>query len=250
MKNYSKQVFVTIVTVLGIDAISKVYHNYGAVFTIIPAIATLVALYIILKGEKKTNTETFAKHELDILEKTVPDAVVLEFRDEILALCQAFGESGQSGGSAPYTASVLSQTIQKLCLIEPICPITGIEEEWYKPIDRESFFQNNRCSGVFKDSDDIRAYYLDAIIFKGEEDHDTFTGNVQDITSRQYIKSFPFEPKSFYIDVVRVSYNEELHENHYEHRDGSRYVYEIKDRQQLVEVFQYYDKLEKLATNH
>ena len=74
---------------------------------------------------KMTNTQKFAKQELDILAATVPDAIVTPFAKEILALCEAFGKSGQSGGSAPYTASVIAQAVKKLCLQEPICDVTG-----------------------------------------------------------------------------------------------------------------------------
>jgi len=85
------------------------------------------------KGEplyKMTNTQSFAKQELNILKETTPDAVITPFTKEILALCEAFGKSGQSGGSAPYTANALSQAIKKLCLQEPICDVTGHEREW------------------------------------------------------------------------------------------------------------------------
>ena len=77
-----------------------------------------------------TNTQKFAQQELDILAATVPDAIVTPFAKEILALCEAFGNSGQSGGSAPYTASAISQAVKKLLLQEPICDVTGHENEW------------------------------------------------------------------------------------------------------------------------
>jgi hypothetical protein len=77
-----------------------------------------------------TNTYKFAKQELDILSATVPDAIVTPFAKEILALCEAFGKSGQSGGSAPYTASAISQVVKKLLLHESICDVTGHEDEW------------------------------------------------------------------------------------------------------------------------
>jgi hypothetical protein len=53
-----------------------------------------------------TNTQSHAKRELEILFKTTPDAIIREFETEILALCEKFGQSGQSGGSAPFTAGV------------------------------------------------------------------------------------------------------------------------------------------------
>ena len=77
-----------------------------------------------------TNTYKFAKQELDILATAVPDAIVIPFRNEILALCEAFGRSGQSGGSAPYTANAISQAVKKLCLHEPLWDVTGHKEEW------------------------------------------------------------------------------------------------------------------------
>lgn len=61
---------------------------------------------------KMTNIQKFAKRELDILEATTPDAIITPFAKEILALCEAFGKSGQSGGSAPYTASAISQAVK------------------------------------------------------------------------------------------------------------------------------------------
>ena len=60
--------------------------------------------------------ETDAEKELDILIKTTIDAIIRDFIPEILALCEKFGESGQSGGSAPYTAKAISQAVEKLCL--------------------------------------------------------------------------------------------------------------------------------------
>ena len=77
-----------------------------------------------------TNSESHAKRELEILAKTSPDALIIPFTNEILALCEAFGKSGQSGGSAPYTASAISGAIKKLMMFETITPLTGENEEW------------------------------------------------------------------------------------------------------------------------
>lgn len=80
------------------------------------------------------NTMTHAERELDILVKSATDPnnrpIIEEFIPEILALVRKFSNSGQSGVSAPYTASAISSAVKKLCLQEPICPITGIDEEW------------------------------------------------------------------------------------------------------------------------
>ena len=210
-----------------------------------------------------TNTQKFAKRELDILAATVPDAIVTPFAKEILALCEKFGKSGQSGGSAPYTASAIAQAVKKLCLQEPICDVTGHESEWGEIFESSkskdiTCRQNSRCSALFLETthfvggDVSRAYYLDAIVWKGKEDWDTFTGSVyynernfELISSRQYVK-FPFKPKTFYIDVVRIPITKEDAESrklHYiEDSNGECYYTVIKDTKQLDKVFKYYNE--------
>lgn len=76
--------------------------------------------------------------------------------------------------------------------------------------DGTLMYQNSRCSSLFKDGIENEAYYLNAIVWKGEEDFDTFTGrvyvddaNFELIGSSQVVK-FPFKPKTFYIDVIRI----------------------------------------------
>lgn len=200
-----------------------------------------------------TNTQSFAKQELDILAATVPDAIVTPFAKEILSLCEAFGQSGQSGGSAPITASVISQAIKKLMLQEPISDVTGHENEWVDIIemnDGEPMWQNKRCSALFKYPNG-KCSYIDAIVWKGEKEYDTFTGHVyiddknfELISSSQYVR-FPFKPKTFYIDVVRVPITKKEAENismHYIEGDNECYYTILKDPKQLENVFKYYDK--------
>ena len=207
-----------------------------------------------------SRTKDFAERELDILVKSNPDPnnrpIIEEFIPELLALAEKFGKSGQSGGSAPYTAGALSQAVKHLCLQQPICPVTGIDEEWVDVAhisdgDKDTMYQNNRCHALFKDSTG-RSWYLDAIVWKGDTvgpsgdtGWDTFTGTVEGITSRQFIKSFPFEPKTFYIDVHREKYDVKKHgENARVITTGldGDVVYLIKDKSQLDKVFEYYEK--------
>lgn len=202
-----------------------------------------------------TNPKSFAKQELDILAKTVPDAIVTPFAKEILALCEAFGKSGQSGGSAPMTANAISQAVKHLMLFEPICPVTGIDEEWANvrevSDEDEMMYQNIRCSALFK-SKSGKCWYIDAIVWKGVEAYDTFTGymyvddkDFELIGSSQYVR-FPFKPKTFYIDVVRVPITKEEAEKRDLHyiEDGFEECYYtvLKDPKQLESVFKYYDK--------
>lgn len=216
-----------------------------------------------------SNTMRYAERELQILSKSATDPdnrpIIEEFIPEILALCDKFGNSGQSGGSAPYTAAALSQAIKKLCLQEPICPVMNLPEEW---VDVSRLgdgvgpeFQNARCGCLFKDGLNGRPYYLDAIVWKGEEDGDAFIGTVEGYRSRQYVKSFPFEPKTFYIDVVREELPEDWDQEPFiEGKDWydtaefertgiknwHKYKYRslIKDKSQLERVFKYYDRFE------
>ena len=193
-----------------------------------------------------SNTKKFAETELDIIVKSKTDPenrpLVEPFIPEILALIEKFGNSGQSGGSAPFVAKALSSTIEKLCLQEPICPITGIDEEWNDVSgfgDGKQMWQNKRCSALFKyENGDV--YYADAIIKKTQggscwsgsfwlNKKDYLTGN-RDlmIRSSQQIRGFPFVPKTFYIDVIE----EEVAPDDWE-------MY-LKDPSQLEEVFKYY----------
>lgn len=221
----------------------------------------------ILDFNTTSNTKNFAQRELDILSKSSTDPdnrpIIEEFIPELLALVDKFGHSGQSGGSAPYTASALSQAVKHLCLQEPICPITGIDDEWmdvrqYGDGDKETEYQNNRCYALFKNSEG-RCWYLDAIVWSGEDEWDAFTGTVEGVNNRQFIKEFPFIPKTFYVDVVKESLPDDwtaepFYENDkwYDIREfeetgiknwkpGGKYRYKIKDISQLEEVYNYYD---------
>lgn len=182
-----------------------------------------------------TNTHNFAARELDILSKSSLDPndrpLIEPFRKEILALCEKFGKSGQSGGSAPYTAGCISQAVKSLLLQEPICPITGIPDEWGDVAEEGGLplLQNSRCSALFKNGSDGLPYYLDAIVWKSQLPHDTFTGEVSGFYSRQFIREFPFIPKTFYIDVIVTEIGDERH-------------YRLRDPKQLNRVWKYYRK--------
>lgn len=196
-----------------------------------------------------TNTQQHAINEFAILEKNVPDASVIPFKKEILALCEAFGKSGQSGGSAPYTAGAITSAIKSLLSFDLLYPITGDDSEWSNSIDEETY-QNIRLSSLFKTKTD-KPYYLEAIIWQGEEDFDTFTGRVyldedatELISSKQNVR-FPFTPKSFYIDVRRIPIEKEVAEKrnlHYIEGHNECYYSVIKNPEQLKEVWEYYDK--------
>jgi len=200
-----------------------------------------------------------AEHEFTVLEKTVGEtALILPFKKEMLRLVDKFGASGQSGGSAPYVAWAITQALEKLLLQNPICPITGIDEEW-NDVTREmgrTSFQNNRLSSVFKDGKDGKPYYLEAIVFEGDIGG-RFTSNgsvvLKDgsvLTSRQSIKGFPFVPKTFYVDVIVSRFDKDRYTGKLTpNPDGDWWEYEIKDEAQLAEALEYYDRKHKDSTN-
>jgi len=189
-----------------------------------------------------------AEIEFKILKKTNKDALVLEFKDEIIALVDKFGESGQSGGSAPYVSQIISSAVKKLCMQETISPIIGTDDEWsdVSEISDEkigTIYQNKRNSAIFKDN--TGSYYLDAIVFKGKNSSFTGSANLLNngdensrISSSQYIKGFPFEPKTFYIDVVETEWADK--EETVKQEGGGWWTYVVKDIDQLYDVFEHY----------
>jgi hypothetical protein len=192
-------------------------------------------------------TKEHREKEFLILNKTVKDAIIAPFEKEIIDLVGKFGESGQSGGSAPYTAGVIPEAVKKLCLQEPICDITGIDEEWNDVSEShgdKKWFQNNRLSSVFKEGENGRPYYLDAIVFKSQNGS-CFTGNSvklpngEMLRSRQFIK-LPFKPKTFYIDVIETEWADR--EETIKKDGGGWWTSVVSDVSQLEEVFEYYEK--------
>lgn len=240
-------------------------------------------------------TNFFVEMELRILHKINPDSDILKLKKEVLNLIEKFADSGQSGGSAPFTAQAIGMeikkrifndvlieinkdpdslsyefneeinilcdkikylnledqtndivdNIKKLFLFEPLSPITGVDEEWgdvREFNDGKTWYQNKRCSAIFKDEKDGKSYYIDAIIKRDQNDvcwsgfawlneEDYKTGDTSKMVGKRgYIKSFPFTPKTFYIDVKDVEVAPDDWESF------------VVDQSQLEEVWKYYDK--------
>lgn len=185
------------------------------------------------------NIRKHAETELNLLFNLYPDHLIINFKEEILNLCDKFGNSGQSGGSAPYTASSLSNIIKKLCLFETITPIMNNYDEWINVYD--DTYQNKRCSGLFKNGKDGMPYYIDAIIKRDQKgncwsgmawlsEEDYKSGDRKKMVGKRgYVKSFPFEPKTFYIDVIDIEFSKDDYESF------------ISDPKQLDEVREFYN---------
>lgn len=186
---------------------------------------------------EKSNAKSYAQEEIERVVKQArkegDKALIEDFVPEMLALIDKFGHSGQSGGSAPYTAGAIVGALKKLLMFQPISPVTDEDEDWSDSLGDGTVLQNKRCSALFKQEKNGRPYYIDAIVWRTPKDM-TYTGtafNGKDkVFSRQYVKKFPFEPKTFTIDVDEKEVKPD---------DWEFYV---KDPKQLDEVFDYYDE--------
>lgn len=158
----------------------------------------------------------------------------------VMELIEVFSKQGHSGMSAPIVADIF----KKLANYEPLQPITGKDEEWGDVRDignGEPWYQNKRCSALFKDGKDGRPYYIDAVIKRDQNgtcwsgmawlsEEDYKTGDRSKMVGKKgYIKSFPFTPKTFYIDVKDVEVAKDDWESF------------VVDPRQLDEVKEYYD---------
>jgi len=160
----------------------------------------------------------------------------------VMELIELFSKQGHSGMSAPIVADLF----KRLANYEPLQPITGKDEEWVevsKHTDTgKEWYQNKRCSALFKDGKDGKPYYIEAVI-KRDQTGITWSGrawlNEEDwlngdrnlmVDKRGYVKSFPFTPKTFYIDVRDVEVSKDDWESF------------VVDPSQLDEVWEYYDK--------
>ncbi len=205
-------------------------------------------------------TVSKADYELDRLIRRAEEKggtpIIKEFVPEVKALVKKFADSGQSGGSAPFTTSVILNVIEKLLKQEPLGGVENTEDEWNSLShfgDKEGY-QNNRLSSVFKEGKDGRPYYLNAIVFRSPGKNYTFTSGSVDlpelagdkiggkIGSSQYIKSFPFEPKTFVIDVDEKEYRKLKDGTLVEEDGGGWWESWVKDPKQLDEVWKYYDR--------
>lgn len=135
--------------------------------------------------------------------------------ESVMELIEVFSKQGHSGMSAPYVVSIF----EKVANFKPLIPITGKDEEWCDVRDLgdgKPWYQNKRCSALFKDGQDGKPYYIDAIIKKDQNgtcwsgmawlsEEDYKSGDRSKMVGKKgYIKSFPFTPKTFYIDVEDI----------------------------------------------
>jgi hypothetical protein len=169
----------------------------------------------------------------------------------IMELMNVFSKQEHSG----FSGSMVIDLFKKLAKFQPITPIMGTDDEWTDCED--NLYQNKRCSAIFKNGKDGEPYYIDAIVWQGEEGWDNFTGCINKYKSFQHIKSFPFVPKTFYVDVIKEMLPDDYNDGPFVECENScdkkefeligeknckkkKYRYVIKDENQMKEVFEYY----------
>lgn len=127
---------------------------------------------------------------LDKLQEDGPNKWIQE---SIMELLEVFARQSHSGYSASYCISMF----EKLARFQPICPLTGEDDEWNEV--GPGMWQNNRCSSVFK-GEDGRAYNIDGRVFR-EPNGACYTsqGSRVEVT-------FPYTPTIEYVDVEEKNY--------------------------------------------
>jgi len=149
----------------------------------------------------------------------------------VMELVKVFSKQGHSGFSAHRVIGLF----KRVASFENLLPLSGDDSEWNDISDLDNgTLQNNRVSSVFKEKKTGRAYYLDAITWK-TQNGGTWHGSAYKkdgtkVMSRQFIKSFPFTPKNFTIDVIA------------EEVKNDDWVFHIKDESQLDQVYEIYEK--------
>ena len=139
-----------------------------------------------------SNLLKHAERELKLIGYDGKDEYNNMAKAAIMELLTTFANQGHSGFSANYIVNLFN----KLAKYETLSPLTDNDDEWNDVSDMsgEMLFQNNRDSRVFKDA--TGTYFIEAIIWN-ESGESSYTNK----DSNRYIKSFPFTPKTFYVEV-------------------------------------------------
>lgn len=148
--------------------------------------------------------------------------------EAVMELVEVFSNQGHSG----FSASRVISLFKKVAAYECLAPLTGEDGEWNDvsvAMGIDGTLQNNRVSSVFKDKETGEATYSNAIVWRTQTGS-TWRGKADGISSSQKIKSFPFTPKTFFVDVIE----EEIAKDDF--------VFRIKDQEQLKPVFEYYER--------
>lgn len=112
--------------------------------------------------------------------------------EAVMKMIDVFADEGHSGMSA----SIAINAFEKVARYEPLTPLTGGEDEWvlHDGYGGEPFYQNKRCSRVFKGPDG-KAYDIEGRVFREPSGSCYCSGE-----SRVFV-TFPYTPTREYVDV-------------------------------------------------
>lgn len=202
------------------------------------------AFKTLFKKEYNCNSLNHAKRELELAGMFDKDSMYGGMIGEaVMELMELFSKQGHSG----LSASIVRQLFNLVSDFKPLSPITGEDSEWNEC--GTGGFQNNRCSSIFKEDKDGQAYYINAVIFRGQSGS-CFTGggsvklsDGSGISSSQYIKKFPFNiPDSIYIDVIETEWEKDKNTGKLTKKDGGGWwTSTLKDESQLKMIDKHYD---------
>jgi len=113
----------------------------------------------------------------------------------VMELIEVFSKQGHSGMSA----SLVRSLFDRVSNYKPLSPLTGEDDEWNEVNNGK--FQNKRCSHVFKENG--IAYDSNGKIFR-EPNGTCYTSRDSEV-----VVTFPYTPKSEYIDVPPIPKPEE-----------------------------------------
>jgi len=115
---------------------------------------------------EKSNLEIFAENELSRLGK---DEMQEAMNKHLLQMVKVFTEEGHSGFSAMYAIRCLERLLRFL----PLTEIEDKPEEW-KEAD-ETLLQHKRCSQIFKNKTDGKAFNVNGRVFTSDNGKTWFT---------------------------------------------------------------------------
>jgi hypothetical protein len=147
------------------------------------------------------NSQKHARRELELAGWFKKDGFYGDMMGSaVMDMMALFSMEGHSGMSA----SVATSLFEKLSRFEPLCPLTGGDDEWTDISDfyGQPMWQNKRCGRIFKEADGS-AYDIEGKVFR-EPSGACFTSR----DSRVPV-TFPYTPTTIYVDVPASGQDDE-----------------------------------------
>ena len=202
------------------------------------------------------NLTEHAKRELELAgmfdEDSGYDRMVGE---SVIELIEVFAKQWHhSGLNCDATMDVI-HLFNRVSNEQVLTPVDDGDGEWVE--GSSEMYMHKRLSSLWREGKKGSPYFLNAIIFKnqhGELVASAMTEKGESIGRFHYVKYFPFQPKTFIIDVISHSIEVALNKGfdltgfEFLSKDGKSFwkkIHTIADPEQLNEVWEYYDRKDK-----